>query len=213
MILLIGGEKGGTGKTTISTNIAALRALDGYDILLVDTDPQKTASFWGLTRDEDSNLPRVTTIQKFDNVKKEIIALASKFDDIIIDAGGRDSVELRTSMLVADKAIFPLRASQFDLWTLAKINSHVSDARAINEKLKSFVMINQASSNPSVKESNSAGHFLDDFDELSLLKTVVAERIAFRKAAISGKSVKELIPEDKKASSEILSLYEELFNV
>lgn len=213
MILLIGGEKGGTGKTTISTNIAALRALDGYDILLVDTDPQKTASFWGLTRDENSSLPRVTTIQKFDNVKKEIIALASKFDDIIIDAGGRDSVELRTSLLVADKAIFPLRASQFDLWTLAKINSHVSDARAINEKLKSFVMINQASSNPSVKESNSAGNFLDDFDELSLLNTVVAERIAFRKAAISGKSVKELVPEDKKASSEIMSLYEELFHV
>jgi len=213
MILLIGGEKGGTGKTTISTNIAALRALDGYDILLVDTDPQKTASFWGLTRDENSSLPRVTTIQKFDNVKKEIIALASKFDDIIIDAGGRDSVELRTSLLVADKAIFPLRASQFDLWTLAKINSHVSDARAINEKLKSFVMINQASSNPSVKESNSAGDFLDDFDELSLLQTVIAERIAFRKAAISGKSVRELAPEDKKASSEIMSLYEELFNV
>lgn len=213
MILLIGGEKGGTGKTTISTNIAALRALDGYDILLVDTDPQKTASFWGLTRDENSSLPRVTTIQKFDNVKKEIIALASKFDDIIIDAGGRDSVELRTSLLVADKAIFPLRASQFDLWTLAKINSHVSDARAINEKLKSFVMINQASSNPSVKESNSAGDFLDDFDELSLLQTVIAERIAFRKAAISGKSVRELAPEDKKASSEIMSLYKELFNV
>ena len=212
MILLIGGEKGGTGKTTISTNIAALRAINGYDILLVDTDPQKTASFWGLTRDDDSNLPRVTTIQKFDNVKKEIIALSSKFDDIIIDAGGRDSVELRTSLLVANKAIFPLRASQFDLWTLAKINSHVSDARAINENLSSFIMINQASSNPSVKESNSASDFLDDFIELRLLNTVIAERIAFRKAAISGKSVKELLPEDKKASSEILALYEEIFN-
>lgn len=212
MILLIGGEKGGTGKTTISTNLAALRAIEGFDVLLVDTDPQKTASFWSLTRDEHNVLPRVTTIQKFDNVKKEILALKGKFDDIIIDAGGRDSVELRTSLLVADKAVFPLRASQFDLWTLAKINSHVCDARAINECLKASVMINQASSNPSVKESESAGGFLDDFDELRMLKSVIAERIAFRKAAIEGKSVKELIPEDKKASSEILGLYEEVFN-
>lgn len=213
MILLIGGEKGGTGKTTISTNIAALRAIDGYDVLLVDTDPQKTASFWGLTRDENNVSPRVTTIQKFDNVKKEILALKSKFDEIIIDAGGRDSVELRTSLLVADKVVFPLRASQFDLWTLAKINSQVSDARAINEGLRAFVMINQASSNPSVRESDDAGGFLDDFDELTLLNTVIAERIAFRKAAISGRSVKELMPEDKKASSEIFSLYEEIYNV
>ncbi len=213
MILLIGGEKGGTVKTTISTNLAALRSLDGRDVLLVDTDPQKTASFWSLTRDEHNTSPRVTTIQKFDNVKKEILALKGKFDDIIIDAGGRDSVELRTSLLVADKAVFPLRASQFDLWTLAKINTHVHDARVINEGLKAFVMINQASSNPSVKEGDDAEGFLDDFDELTLLNTIVTERIAFRKAAITGKSVKELLPEDKKATSEILSLYEEIYNV
>ena len=40
MIVLIGCEKGGTGKTTIATNLAALRALAGRDVLLVDTDPQ-----------------------------------------------------------------------------------------------------------------------------------------------------------------------------
>ena len=36
MVILIGGEKGGTGKTTIATNLAALRALAAHDILLVD---------------------------------------------------------------------------------------------------------------------------------------------------------------------------------
>ena len=212
MIILIGGEKGGTGKTTIATNLAAMRAIDGYDLLLVDTDPQKTASFWSLTRDESNITPRVTTIQKFDNVKQEILALKNKFDDIIIDAGGRDSMELRTALLVADKVYFPLRASQFDLWTLAKINNHVSDARAINEKLKAFVMINQASSNPSVKENEEASNYLEEFDELEIINLSIAERIAFRKAAIQGLCVKELIPEDKKASAEILSLYEEVFN-
>ena len=46
MIVLIGGEKGGTGKTTIATNLAALRAMAGRDVLLVDTDPQGSASYW-----------------------------------------------------------------------------------------------------------------------------------------------------------------------
>lgn len=213
MIILIGGEKGGTGKTTLATNFAATCALKGEDILLVDTDPQKTASFWSLTRDEKNISPRVTTIQKFDNVKQEILALKNKFDHIIIDAGGRDSLELRTALLVADKAFFPLRASQFDLWTLAKINNHVSDAKAINENLRAFVLINQSSPNPSVKESEEASVYLEDFDELSALKTNIAERIAYRKAAIQGSCVQELDPEDKKASAEILSFYEEAFYV
>ncbi|SFM07682.1 AAA family ATPase [Legionella jamestowniensis] len=213
MIILIGGEKGGTGKTTLATNLAATSAINGDDVLLVDTDPQKTASFWSLTRDERNISPRVTTIQKFDNVKQELLALKNKFDHIFIDAGGRDSLELRTALLVADKAFFPLRASQFDLWTLAKINSHVRDAKSINEKLRAFVLINQASPNPSVKESVEASVYLEDFEELSSIKTQIAERIAYRKAAIQGSCVQELDPEDKKATAEILSLSEEVFNV
>lgn len=213
MIILIGGEKGGTGKTTIATNIAALLAIDENDVLLVDTDPQKTASFWSLTRDEYNIEPRITTIQKFDNVKKEVLALKPKFDHIVIDAGGRDSMELRTSLLVADKVFFPLRASQFDLWTLAKINNHVSDAKAINENLKAFVLMNQNSHNPSVKENEEACDYLDDFDELNSMQSSITERIAFRKAAIKGLSIPELKPEDKKATSEILAVYEEMMNV
>ena len=213
MILLIGGEKGGTGKTTIATNISAIRSLDNYDVLLVDTDAQRTASFWSQTRDENNIKSKVTCIQKFDNVKREILALKDKFDDIIIDAGGRDSMELRTSLLVADIVIFPLRASQFDLWTLAKVNSHVSDAKAINEKLKAYVLLNQSSSNPIVKESEGAEGYLKELKEIGILKTVITERIAFRKAAIAGLSVKELTPEDKKATVEVMSLYEEVFNV
>ena len=45
MVVLIGGEKGGTRKTTIATNLAALQALAGYNVLLVDTDSQGSASY------------------------------------------------------------------------------------------------------------------------------------------------------------------------
>ena len=59
MILLLGGEKGGTGKTTIATNLAALRAAAGYDVLLIDTDRQGTAAAWCQVRAEDPRLPRI----------------------------------------------------------------------------------------------------------------------------------------------------------
>ena len=102
MIILVGGEKGGTGKTTIVTNLAALRAMAGRDVLLVDTDPQGSASYWTTSRDEDAIKPRVACIQKFGKgLQVEVKDLASRYQDIIIDAGGRDSVELRAAMVVA----------------------------------------------------------------------------------------------------------------
>ncbi len=64
-IILIGGEKGGTGKTTLAVNLAALRALTGRDVLVIDTDIQASASYWAQTRDETGVTPRVACIQKF----------------------------------------------------------------------------------------------------------------------------------------------------
>ena len=65
MIVLVGGEKGGTGKTTLATNLAALRAASGADVLLVDTDRQGSASFWAATRDENDALAAVPCVQVF----------------------------------------------------------------------------------------------------------------------------------------------------
>ena len=60
MVILIGGEKGGTGKTTLATNLAALRAQSGKDVLLLDTDVQASASYWAQIRDERDITPRVS---------------------------------------------------------------------------------------------------------------------------------------------------------
>ena len=64
MIILIGGEKGGTGKTTIATNLAQLRSQNGHDVLLVDTDKQESASSWAGLREEEAIQPAITTVQK-----------------------------------------------------------------------------------------------------------------------------------------------------
>jgi chromosome partitioning protein len=213
MIILIGGEKGGPGKTTLATNLAAMRTIETEDLLLIDTDKQLTASFWCSTREDNNILPRVASVQKFDKaVRTEVLALHVKYKDIIIDAGGRDSPELRGSLLVADKAIFPLRPSQFDLWTLTRLNTLVDTARDINDKLKAYVVLNQSSTNPSVKEAEEAKKYIYDFPYLNLLDVVISERIAFRRAAIAGMGVAEYKPEDTKAIEEIQKFYKKVFN-
>jgi chromosome partitioning protein len=212
MIVLIGGEKGGPGKTTIATNLAAMRTSDVGDVLLVDTDRQPTSSYWCSLREDNNVLPRITSIQKFDKaVRSEVVELSKKYNDIVIDAGGRDSPELRGALLVCDKAIFPLRPSQFDLWTLGRLNILVNSALEINEKLKAYILINQSPPNPASKEVEEMKEFLKEFENIKLLKSVVCERISFRRAALAGLSVVEYKPEDSKAIFEVNSLYKEIY--
>lgn len=212
MIVLVGGEKGGPGKTTIATNLAAMRTSDIGDVLLVDTDKQPTSSYWCSLREDKGITPRVSSIQKYEKaVRTEVLELKRKYTDIIIDAGGRDSPELRGALLVCDKAIFPLRPSQFDLWTLGRLQSLVETASEINEDLRAYVVINQASPNPAVKEAEEMKSFLDEFRDIRMLNTVICERISFRRSALHGMAVTEYKPEDPKAIDEITNLYEEIF--
>ena len=67
--------------------------------------------------------------------------LATRYQDIIIDAGGRDSVELRAAMVVAHKAFVPIQASQFDIWTLGRMNDLVVTAQGFNPDLRAWVVI------------------------------------------------------------------------
>lgn len=213
MIVLIGGEKGGTGKTTIVTNLAAIAVNNKKDLLLVDTDKQGSASAWASIRDEDDKAKRIPSVQKFgDSVAKEIKALNDKFQDILIDAGGQNSQELRGAMLVADKMYIPIQAAQFDVWTLGVMDKLVSQAKIMNEKLMAYVIINRGTTNPSIGEVEEVVSVISEFDYLELSPCILRERIAFRKAARDGLSVTEMIKSDPKANQEIYELYKEIFN-
>jgi chromosome partitioning protein len=213
MIVLIGGEKGGTGKTTLATNLAAMRALAGRDVLLIDTDPQGSANYWAQSRDEEKITPRVACVQKFGKgIPAEVKDLATRYDDIIIDAGGRDSVELRSSMVIAEKVYIPIQPSQFDIWTLGQMDELVETARGFNPGLQARVIISRSSTNPSVRESDQAGQLLvADFPNLDLADVTIRDRIAYRKAAKDGMAVAELSPKDSKAAEEMETFYKEVY--
>lgn len=214
MILLIGGEKGGTGKTTLATNLAAKRALAGRDVLLIDTDIQGSANYWAQSRDEsEAKRRRVACVQKFGKgLQTEVQDLAKRYEDIVIDAGGRDSIELRAALVVADKAYVPIQPSQFDIWTLDRMDELVSSAQGFNPKLRAYVVISRSSTNPSVSDAKDAAEIMGDFAHLALSGVTIRDRIAFRKAAREGICVDELKQKDQKASDEIGALYKEVFS-
>ena len=212
MILLIGAEKGGTGKTTLAVNLATLRAARGRDVLLLDADPQKSMSYWAATREPERPHCCLTCLQKTGDLRTSVKNLESKFDDLVIDTGGRDSEELRSALLVSDLLLIPIKPSQYDLWSLAKMFVLVDNARTFNPNLTALTVINLASPHPGVCEVEEAREFIAGQKRISEANSVVRDRIAFRRSTRMGMAVNEMKAADIKAISEIESLYDEVFH-
>lgn len=213
MIVLVGGEKGGTGKTTLLTNLAALRAHAGYDVLLVDTDRQGTAAAWCHVRQEAPQHMRIACVQLFgQGLQAEVRDLATRYDDVLIDAGGRDSVELRSALVVAQRAVIPILPSQYDMWTLDHMQELVTTARGFNPTLDALVVLSRISPNPLIADAHDAQLSLEAYPALRIAETIICERQAYRRGARQGEAVTELERLDTKATTEIRLLYEEVFD-
>jgi len=101
MIILLGSYKGGCGKSTLATSLAAMLAGAGGDVVLVDADKQSTASTWAADREADPSLPAVACVQKYDNIRQTLLDLDRRYSHVVVDCAGHDSKELRTGMTAA----------------------------------------------------------------------------------------------------------------
>jgi chromosome partitioning protein len=211
MIVLLGGEKGGTGKSTLATNLAALLAQQSRDVLLVDTDRQRTAANWVDRRNVIKELPTVHCTERHGNVFQALRDFARRYDEVIVDAGGRDSEELRTALVAAHKVYVPLKASQPDLETSLHMNELIQLARGMNPHLEARVLICMAPTHPSIRETGEAQELLAELAELRPSGMTISERKVYRDAMAEGRGVIEL--DNDKAKAEISALAQEIYGV
>ena len=210
MIITIGNEKGGVGKSTIAINLATEFTMSGKKVLLIDADIQKSTSMFSNIRREQTGLQEIIVIEKTGgSLDKDVKALESGFDIVLIDTGGRDSIEMRKSMLISDKFIIPLITSQLDAWSFEKIYKLYQEAQVFNEKLKAYVVLNKITANWKSKEKDEMLEFLKDFQDIVILNSFLKDRTAYRKAISEGMGVSELNI-DNKATAEIKNLFNEI---
>ena len=211
MITLVGGEKGGSGKSTLATNLAALLTRESSSVILVDTDRQGTAANWASVRRERSErdpISAITCVQAYGNVRDTLRDLASRYRHVIVDAGGRDSEELRSAMLAANLLCVPVRPSQADLWTVEHVDDLVKLASPFNPSLTARVVLSIAPTNPRISEASDAREMLAECEHLKMCETVIRDRKAYRDAMCEGLGVTEM--DDAKAEAEINILSEEI---
>ncbi len=209
MIVLIGSQKGGCGKSTTAVNICAELAKNGRDVVLVDADRQSTAANWTMDRSGNDALPVVHCVQKYESIRETLQDLDKRYECVIVDAAGRDSRELRTGMTAAHKLVVPFRPSQPDLDTLPNLQEIITQAKDLNPDLVVYGLITMAPTNPVVHEADEAREYLQDYPEIRLLNTIIRDRKVYRDAMSEGMGVVEM--DNPKAIDEIKSLMEEIF--
>jgi chromosome partitioning protein len=206
MITVVGGTKGGSGKSTVATNLACMLSAAGRDVLLVDADDQETSiDFTALRNETRPNGAGYTCVALTGrSVLTEIKRLAPKYQEIIVDTGGRDTASQRAALAVCDTYLVPFVPRSFDVWTLDKVAAMVEDARVTNPDLKAFAFLNRADSIGA--ENAAAGEIIRTQPALGFIDAPLGNRKSYAKAAAAGLSVAELRPRDAKAAQEFADL-------
>jgi chromosome partitioning protein len=212
MVYTLGGIKGGTGKTTLAVNLTIMLARAGRDVLLVDADDQGTSTLFTARRNEmmDNKAGYSAIRLREMDVYQQVQNMKDRFNDIVIDTGGRDTKSQRSALIVSDVYILPFRPRSFDVWTIYDSINLVEESKMINPKLKAVAVINQADFRLSSENEDTKNIFLEDEQikkHLTLLDTPLSIRKAFASAASVGLSVMEQKVKDHKAIEELQNFY------
>ena len=206
MIYTVGGIKGGSGKTTIATNLTVFLLQQGRDVILVDADDQESATDFTAFRHQslDGELGYTAVKLTGRELHANVARLATKCDDIVIDTGGRDTVSQRSALTVSHVYLVPFAPRSLDIWTLRKVENLIAEVMPFNPSLRCLTFINKADARGTYKEE--AGDLLRESTHLHFLNTSVGNRISFANAAAAGLGVLEMKPGDEKAILEINEL-------
>jgi chromosome partitioning protein len=208
MILAVVNQKGGTGKSTVATNIASCFAAEGREVLLIDADPQHTALDWRADRPDDRPLLQAIGLP-IRNLHQELEPFRRKYELIIIDGGGRITATARAAVLASDFIIVPILPSKPDLLSTQDFFREVINEVTAVKDIQGAILINQVQTgtliNREVREHLKELHY-------PVFDTVLHLYVAYKEAMAAGLSVIEYDPKSK-AAQEMAAFFNELEEV
>ncbi|WP_455222401.1 ParA family protein [Kaarinaea lacus] len=149
--ILVINSKGGSGKTTLATNLASYYAYHGQATALMDYDPQGSSMQWLKLRP-----PYLTQIHGADASRRKGNVIRSwqmvippGTQKLVIDApAGVDGILLQELVQRADSIVIPVAPSPVDihatsdfikdLFLIGKIRSHKTDLAVIANRVRNY---------------------------------------------------------------------------
>ncbi|HBW8875606.1 nucleotide-binding protein [Citrobacter freundii] len=192
MIIVIGGDKGGTGKTTLAANLTVCLAKQGKAVTLVKTDNNNSISDWYEER-KQRKLPLFPLVECFGKVESEIKMLDKHSAIVIVDTAGYDSPEFRSVLQCADLLISPVRpSSPTEVNSLTKLNGIIRTAQQLNGKLKANILFYRCKPNNHKDRLELNEYLTADPDWTQPLQSFITHAAAFDNAMNEGKGVHEM---------------------
>jgi chromosome partitioning protein len=209
-VITVANQKGGSGKTTVSMNLASALARRGYKVMVVDADKQNSATLW--SGNADNGFPAtVVSLAENKNIHNEVVKLAKDYHFIVIDCPpAADSLVSVRVMPVSDLVLVPLKPAPMDMWATTTLKLAIDQAQAVNPSLQARVVMNQCEmrtrlAREVIEVANDIG--------IPLLTTHISKRVAFSEMPGAGATIydyKSIVPD---AVLEIETLANEVLQV
>ena len=204
-IIAILNEKGGTGKSTIATNLATALHRQGKRVVLVDADPQGTARDWRAASPEGADLPPVLAIDRSQMLASSLAAVAA--DIVVIDAPAKAEGMTAAIVRAANLALIVIQPSAADVWASAASVKLIQSRLDAGGQITSAFLVNRASANTRISKLISEGQW-NDYANVEQLTSTIGNRVAFANAMAAGLSVLDM--PDAAAKNEILNIIKEM---
>lgn len=202
-IIAVLQPKGGTGKTTISINLASAFRREGERVLLADSDPQGSALDWSELND-GARLPVMACCRK--TIASDLAAVAELYDRIVIDGASKVTDLMGSIVRLADLVLIPLKPSGFDLMATEELIELIKLAHSItgDRPRVAFIVSMQKDGthlSRAIREQLASFGF-------PVLSAATSDRVAY--AASTGEGLSIFDTRDQKAIAEIDALHAEI---
>jgi chromosome partitioning protein len=195
MITLIGNLKGGTGKSTVTFNLALWVATrHNKHVIVYDLDPQATTSDAFEIRADEGYLPAIAPVRT-----AETLGTEGKNSEVLVDMGLADMAALEIAVRKADRILIPIAPSQADVWSTQRFLKMVSDIRG-DQAVELLGVINRADTHHAVRETAEAAEAMQMLGNIRLLEPRLYMRTTYRRSFSEGLAVFEMEPRSKAAA-------------
>lgn len=186
-VVAVINTKGGSGKTTVTTNISCGLQLRNITSVIGDTDPQGSARDWRAASGEESTKPGVYGVDRPELIKG--IAKAGLSADVIfIDGAATDMSLTSAAIAAADFIIIPVNPSPYDIWACGDVIELINSRREVTNGLPQFKFL-ITRQKPNTKLSGEVRHLLNDIPEAGVFNSFTSEREIYKQGPVEGKSV------------------------
>jgi chromosome partitioning protein len=203
VIIVVGNEKGGVGKSSIAENLTYKLMVGSkgrqLSVQLVDTDTTSTASQWVDRRASLDVKPDIELMRAMRDPAPSIIRASDKFDAVVVDVGARSYDHFADLARIADLWVAPVQVGVGDLDSAAAMCLAL---RKFDRQHKSgkvplcFVFTRVPTNSGSTEENDSREYLLGSVPDMPLLSTSLKDRKVWRDCQRIGRSIFEMSKRD-----------------